>query len=195
MRPDLPDLLRGVAALLDRAGPLEPLQLTLCGRDAQVTFAESVTMADQRSSVDRLAAATGAAPVLSALGADAYTYTLTVDLPGELLLVAGTHPTFNNRTPAARTTSTAATAALLRGLLPWAEDLSTLPVALTGLEVRDDSRRVHVQLLVDSDGDPKAALAMASTGVRALRTSPGIPFGIDGRGRLPSGHHVLISVM
>jgi hypothetical protein len=195
MRPDLPDLLRGVAAVLDSAGPLEPLHLTLCGRDAQITFAEGVTMADQRSSVDRLAAATGAAPVLSTLGADSYTYTLTADLPGGLLLVVGTRPTLNNRAPAGRTTSTAATAALLHGLLPWAQDLSALPVALSGLEVRDDSRRVHVQLLVDSDGDPTAALEMASTGVSALRTRPGTPFGIDGRGRLPSGHPVLISVM
>lgn len=195
MRPALPDLLRGVAAVLDSAGPLEPLQLTLAGRDAQVTFAEGVTMADQRGSVDRLAAATGAAPVFSALGADSYTYTLTADLPGGLMLVAGTRPTLINRTPADRATSTSATAELLRGLLPWASTLSDLPVVLSELEVRDDFRRMHVQLLVDSAGDPTAALEMASTGVHALRTRPGVPFGIDGHGRLLSGHPVLISVM
>ncbi|MEU9254514.1 hypothetical protein AB0D66_22020 [Streptomyces sp. NPDC048270] len=168
--------------VLDSAGPLEPLQLTLAGRDAQGTFAEGVTMADQRTSVDRLAAATGAAPVFSALRADSYTYTLTADLPGGFLLVASTHPTMGNRAPADRTTSTPDTAALLRGLLPWASTLAALPVDLSGLEVRDDSQRVYVQLLVDSAGDPTAALEMASTGVRALRTCPGVPFGIDGHG-------------
>lgn len=194
MSPDLTELLRATAALLDDAGPLEPVRLALAGRDVQLTFAEFTTMADQRASVDRLAAATGAGPVLSALGADAYTYTLTADLPDGMMLIAGTHPTLGRHQPV-RTTSTAATTALLRSLLPWAQTLAGLPVDVAGLEISDDARRLAVQLLVDSAGDPAAAMSAAATGVTALRTSPGDPFGIDGRGRLPSGHPVLISVM
>ncbi|MFF2378365.1 hypothetical protein ACFVUW_28645 [Streptomyces xiamenensis] len=48
---------------------------------------------------------------------------------------------------------------------------------------------------MDSAGDPAAAMSAAATGVTSLRTGPGGPFGIDGRGRLPSGHPVFISVM
>ncbi|MFJ9574625.1 hypothetical protein [Streptomyces bacillaris] len=194
MSPDLTELLSATADLLDDAGPLEPVRLALAGRDLQLTFAEFSTMADQRASVDRLAAATGTDPVLSELGADAYTYTLTADLPGGMMLVAGTHPTLGRHQPA-RTTSTAATAALVRSLLPWAQTLAALPVDVTGLEITDDARRLAVQLLVDSAGDPAAAMSVAATGVTALRTGPGDPFGIDGRGRLPSGHPVLISVL
>ncbi|MEU6405326.1 hypothetical protein [Streptomyces sp. NPDC046985] len=194
MSPDLTELLSATADLLDDAGPLEPVRLALAGRDVQLTFAEFTTMADQRASVDRLAAATGTDPVLSELGADAYTYTLTAGLPGGMVLVAGTHPTLGRYQPA-RTTSTAATAALVRSLRPWAQALAALPVDVTGLEITDDARRLAVQLLVDSAGDPAAAMSAAATGVTSLRTGPGDPFGIDGRGRLPSGHPVLISVM
>lgn len=194
MRFDLTDLLHATAEVLEAAGPLEPLRLALAGRDVQVSFAEFTTMADQRSSIDRLAAATGADPVLSELGANAYTYTLTADLPGGMVLVAGTHPTLNRSRPE-RSTSTAATAALLRTLLPWAQTLSSLPVSVSGLEVTDTAHRLAVQLLVDGADDPKAAMVAASTGVTALQTAPAVPFGIDGRGRLPSGQPVLISVM
>jgi hypothetical protein len=192
MSPDLTELLSATAALLDDAGPLQPVRLALAGRDVQLTFAEFTTTADQRASVDRLAAATSTDPVLSELGARAYTYTLTADLPGGVMLIAGTHPTLGRHQPA-RTTSTSATAALLRALVPWARTLSGLPV--TGLEITDDAQRLAVQLLVDSAGDPDAAMSRAATGVTALRTCPADPFGIDGRGRLPSGHPVLISVM
>ena len=53
MRPELSDLLHAAADVLDHAGPVEPLQIALSGRDIQLTFAEPVTMADQRTSVDR----------------------------------------------------------------------------------------------------------------------------------------------
>ncbi|MBV9024925.1 MAG: hypothetical protein JO362_14320 [Streptomycetaceae bacterium] len=69
----LPDLLHAAADVLDRADPLEPLHLAIADRDIQITFADTVTMADQRASVDRLAAATGATSTLSGLGASSYT--------------------------------------------------------------------------------------------------------------------------
>ena len=188
-------LLNGAAALLDRAGALEPVELALDDGAVQVTFAESVTMADQRSSIDRLAAATGCSPVLSELGADAYIYTLTADLPDGTVVVAGTHPSLNRVRPS-RVTSTAATTALLRSLVPWGQALSDAPVAVSGLEIRDDGQRLEVRLLVDGADDPAAALsATVSTGVTAVRTRPGEPFGLDGRGWLPSGHQVLISIL
>jgi len=194
MRPELSDLLHAAADVLDHAGPVEPLQIALSGRDIQLTFAEPVTMADQRTSVDRLAAVTSAEPVLCDLGASAYTYTLTTDLPGGIVLLAGTHPTLN-RTPPARTTSTAATAALLRALHPWALALAGTPVAVSGLQIRDDAHRLDVQLLVDGADDPAAACAAACAGITALRTRPATPYGIDARGRLPTGQPVLISVL
>ncbi|MGW4890711.1 hypothetical protein ACWEQL_00350 [Kitasatospora sp. NPDC004240] len=190
----LPDLLHATADVLDRAGPLEPLQLALSDRDIQVTFGEAVTMADQRASVDRLAAATGAAPVLSELGASAYTYTLTADLPGDIVLLAGTHPTLN-RAPGRRTTSTPEHAALLRSLTPWARTLAGTPVAVTGLQVRDDALRFDIQLFIDGADDPAAACTAACTGIASLHTRRGTPHGIDARGRLPGGQPVLISVL
>src|SRR5436190_24090718 len=69
MRPDLADLLETAASLLDSAGPLEPLHVAVGGRDVRITFAPGVPLADQRASVDRLAAATGATPAHSNLGA------------------------------------------------------------------------------------------------------------------------------
>ncbi len=74
MRPDLADLLETAASLLDSAGPLEPLHVAVGGRDVRITFAPGVPLADQRASVDRLAAATGSTPTHSNLGAAAATY-------------------------------------------------------------------------------------------------------------------------
>lgn len=193
-RMGLPDLLHVAADVLDRAGSLEPVHLALADRTVQITFGDAVTMADQRASVDRLAAATSAVPVLSGLGAASYTYTLTSDLPGDVVLLAATHPTMN-RTAGRRTTSTAAHAAMLRSLAPWTGTLADTLVDVTGLQVHDHERRFSVQLTVDGADDPDAACTTACAGITALRTQPAVPYGIDARGRLPGGQPVMISVL
>ncbi|MFF2378366.1 hypothetical protein ACFVUW_28650 [Streptomyces xiamenensis] len=130
MSPDLTELLSATADLLDDAGPLEPVRLALAGRDVQLTFAEFTTMADQRASVDRLAAATGTDPVLSELGADAYTYTLTTDLPGGMVLVAARIPPWggtSRRGPRRRRPPRRSCAPCGPGRRPWPPCRSTSP--------------------------------------------------------------------
>jgi hypothetical protein len=194
MRPDLADLLESAASLLDSAGPLEPLHVAVGGRDVRITFAPGVPLADQRASVDRLAAATGSTPAHSNLGAAAATYTFSAELPGSLFLLVGTHPTISRPRPC-RATSTEATAALLRALAPWGRALSTGCVDVCELVAQDDEERLTVQLVVDSDGDPEETLRLAAAGTTGLWRCREDEGGLDARGRLPSGEAVMVNVM
>ncbi|MCX5215801.1 hypothetical protein OG689_42370 [Kitasatospora sp. NBC_00240] len=194
MRPDLADLLDSAARVLDTAGPLAPLHIAVSSRDIQVTFAPGVPADDQRSGIDRLAAATGARPVESNLGASASTYTVSAELANGALLVAGTHPALRP-SGSSRTTSTAEAVTTLRALGPWARTLDTMGVPVWELGVDDDCERLSVRLTVDSGGDPDAALVSASAGVDHLRPARRTAVGLDRRGRLPSGQPVLICAL
>ncbi|MEU0110644.1 hypothetical protein ABZ313_35510 [Streptomyces sp. NPDC006251] len=194
MRHDPAALLESAANLLDGAGPLEPLHVAVGGPDIRMTFASGVPLADQRASVDRLAAVAGATPTHSNLGAAAATYTFSVELPGSLFLLVGTHPTISRPRPR-RSTSTGATAALLRTLAPWARALSISGVYVAELTVQDDGERLGVQLIVESDGDPGETLRLAAAGTTGLRRFRHDEAGLDARGRLPTGEPVMVSVV
>ncbi|WSM44832.1 hypothetical protein OIE78_35285 (plasmid) [Streptomyces cellulosae] len=195
MRPDLAVLLESAASLLDRAGPLEPLHVAVGGRDIRITFAPGVPLADQRAGVDRLATVTGSTPTHSNLGAAAATYTFSATLPGSLFLLVGTHPTIGRPRPR-RSTSTRATAALLRTLAPWGRALSASCVDVTELTAQDDEERLTVQLIVESDGgDPRETLRLAAVGTTGLRRCREDEAGLGARGQLPSGESVMVSVV
>ncbi|RLU82600.1 hypothetical protein CTZ27_29935 [Streptomyces griseocarneus] len=182
-----------VAQLLDACGPMEPVRLVLSARDVQAEVLGSGPAA--RASLDRLAAISGTGTVTSPVS-EALSHSMTADLDDGLVLVAGLAEPVDGAGTTDRTTSTAAAAALLRTLAPWAQglDLDVLPAA--ELWVDDQGHAFTVRLLTTAgqDADLEAVVAAAGKGLDRLRTRR-TDSGLDGAGRLPCGRMVQVGVV
>jgi len=193
MRLD-PAVLDSTADLLSAAGPLAPLHLTLSAGAIQVLFRAGEPTTEQLTSLIRLAATLGVEPLAGALGRDSLSYTLTSVLTCGSVLVAGTHPPTGPAPGRDRATSTGQAVQVLRSLLPWASADVPLPCTVAEVHVIDDGGQLAVHVVAQDADDPLSALIAVSAGIAPTRPVGSSGFSAAGRGRLPSGQALLISV-
>ncbi|RSS84758.1 hypothetical protein EF919_38485 [Streptomyces sp. WAC02707] len=142
----------------------------------------------------RLAAATGSEAAGQADGRDGGV--LTVDLDGDMVMVAAVDTLVRGAVRGVRATSTPAAAELQRKLAPWtaALDQELLPGAQ--LWVEDHGNDFSVRLLVSAagEGELDRVAAAAGAGLARVRTWRA-DSGLDGRGSLPCGRTVHLAVV
>ncbi|MFD8727767.1 hypothetical protein [Streptomyces sp. NPDC059611] len=121
---------------------------------------------------------------------------ITADLEEDVVLVAAVDAPMGLGAPGLRTTSTAATAGLLRTLGPWAAALDQVLLPGAQLWVEDHGQGFTVRLLATAaSGDDLERVAKAAgAGLEHVRTWH-TDSGRDGRGSLPCGRHVHLAVV
>jgi len=180
-----------VARLLDGCGLLEPVRLCMSDRDVQAEVCASGPAASV--SMARLAAATGREAAGQADGRG--DGVLTVDLEGDVVMVAAVDAPARGAVPGVRSTSTPAAAELLRTLASWAAALDQDLLHGAQLWVEDDGRDFTVRLLATATrgDDLERVAAAAGAGLQGIRTRR-TDSGLDGRGSLPCGRLVHLGV-
>ncbi|WP_145502628.1 hypothetical protein [Streptomyces sp. CFMR 7] len=173
-----------IAALLEEADVTAPLVITChCEDDPaiEVLASDRLSLADQRTVVDRIAIPLGAIPSVKRLFRNEYAVFCEGHRDG-LLIIASTHAG-TPRPAVPPTTAPSDTVAFLRSILPWAQ--SVAPV-VESLAVREVSGSHTVTVMVASAQHAEAALA---------GLVPEAPRGRSQRALLPTGHPVTTRVL
>ncbi|WP_033824002.1 hypothetical protein [Kitasatospora sp. MBT63] len=190
--PGLAELLLAAAAVMERAGELVPLAVTLrpATSTIQLTGTSAAPMADQRVSIDRLEASLPADdPAFRQIVGRRHSYGIKAELPGGIRLLAFAVTPWQTRPdPDDRTTTTRSSAAMLRELAPWA---ATVDAGLVDeLTVADLGRGHATHLILHDSADPLRAVEAVTADLPARVERR--PMGAAARAMLPTGHYLRV---
>ncbi|MFI1929256.1 hypothetical protein [Streptomyces sp. NPDC020330] len=177
--------LRTIAALLEEADVTAAPTITChCDGDLSIELLASdmLPLADQRSMVDRIAAALGAIPSVKPLFENQYAVVCEGYRDG-LLIIASTHAGTPRPAAPQPTTASSGTVTFIHSILSWAQNVA--PV-IQSLVVRGTSGSHGLTVGVASAKDAEAVVA---------GLVPEAPRGRRLRALLPTGHPVTVWVL